>query len=269
MKTKLLLIAIALLIGIQLKMTVSSENQSWYDYLRSKWTTLISSRLGQLTQEKGPMVAAAGLSSKLGSYAGIIPVEYVQWLGISFPVGLVIIGLVYNIDSIISYYQTGSFSKTDAIIKIKGTLAQAISNATLYPTRSSKIHALLKKDEFLQYINDKHGLVQEACAALSQEVSNLPYSDEQKAKDKTIDTAMDKVKKSIINYETLDDQIAALENQKQNNMDIPAMQAYLSIYFRLKNKQAVESKLSLEEKASRQKWATEAEKVRVSEPQVD
>src|ERR1043166_4722992 len=121
MKNKLLLfcITIALCLAIHLKMNFASEKQSWSDYFRSKWAAFTSSRIGQLTQEKAPLVAATGLTTKLGSYVGLIPGEYVKWLGISFPITLAVVALVYNIDSIISYYRTGSFSRTDAIIKIK------------------------------------------------------------------------------------------------------------------------------------------------------
>jgi hypothetical protein len=272
MKNKLLLffITIALCMAIQLKMNFASENQSWSDYFRSKWAELTSSRRVKLLQEKAPLITAIGLTAKLGSYAGVIPTGYIKWLGISFPITLVIVTLVYNIDSIISYYRTGSFSRTDAIIKIKDNLAQAISNVTLYPTRSSKLHALLKKDEFTQYITDEYGLVQEACAELSREISSVPYSEDQRIADRKIDEKMAKFRNTIINqYTTIDDQIVALETLKQNDLDIPAMQAYLSIYFRLKNKQNVENKLSPEEKTLKQSWTKEAEKLRVSEPEVD
>lgn len=271
MKNKLLLFfaAIAICAAIHLKMNFASAEQTWREWARAKLAALTSSRIGQLTQEKAPLLAATGLTTKLGSYAGIIPVEYVKWLGISFPVTLVIVALVYNIDSIISYYQTGSFNRTDAIIKIKDNVAQVLSNNTLYPTRSSKIHALLKKDEFLQYITDEYGLIQEACNELIGEINAIQYPQAQKEIDRVIDAKMSEIKKSIINYETLDDQITALENQQQT-MDIPGMQAYLSVYFRLKNKQNVESKLSQEEKTSRSAWGNAAKKARtVSEPEVD
>jgi hypothetical protein len=280
MKNKLLLffITIALCMAIHLKMNFASEKPSWYDYLRSKWTQFTSSRIGQLTQEKAPLVAATGLSAKLGSYAGVIPTGYIKWLGISFPVTLVIVALVYNIDSIISYYRTGSFNRTDAIIKIKDNLAQVLSNNTLYPTRSSKIHALLKKDEFTQYITDEYGLVQEACNELIGEINKIEYTEAQKKADGIIDQQMSKISNMLKQYVTLEEQIKVLESEEYST-NILGMQAYLSVYFRLKNKQNVESKLSQEEKASRQaerleeskfqKARQEYNRIHVSEPSVD
>ncbi|HSC25310.1 MAG TPA: hypothetical protein VLB80_03800 [Candidatus Babeliales bacterium] len=63
--------------------------------------------------------------------------------------------------------------------------------------------------------------------------------------------------------------------KQKNGFTIPEMQAYLSVYFRLKNKLAVEDKLSPEEKSSRGSWAREALETRkspevtVSEPSGD
>jgi hypothetical protein len=262
MKNKLLIFfaAIALCTAIHLKMNFASEKQTWTDYFRSKWTELTSSRIGQLTQEKAPLVAATGLSAKLGSYAGVIPTGYIKWLGISFPVTLVIVALVYNIDSIISYYRTGSFNRTDAIIKIKDNIAQVLSNTTLYPTRSSKIHALLKKDEFTQYINDQYGLVQEACNELIGEINKIEYAKAQKEADEIIDKQMSEIRNMLKQYVTLEEQIKVLES-KEYNANIFEMQAYLSVYYRLKNKQNIENQLSQEEKASRQSWAKEAKEI--------
>jgi len=186
-------------------------------------------------------------------------------LGISFPITLAVVALVYNIDSIISYYRTGSFSRTDAIIKIKDNIAQVLSNSTLYPTRSSKIHALLKKDEFSQYITDEYGLVQEACNELIKEINAIPYSQEQKKADRIIDDKIEDARIITSQGDTLKAQIKLLEDyckEPIENFDIPGMQGYLSVYFRLKNKQEVESKLSPEERASRQAERSELQKAR-------
>ena len=68
---------------------------------------------------------------------------------------------------------------------------------------------------------------------------------------------------AIIHGQSLAKQIHELDVRltEQQRFDVPEMQAYLSLYFRLKNKQNVEGKLTKEEKESRRPWAIDENKL--------
>jgi len=181
---------------------------------------------------------------------------------------------IEDIQPILSSYGLGSIDKDEAIQKIKEDLLLLINNQLLYPTRSSKINVLLKKDEFIQYVDDQDDVLQDACNQLIDEISALDYSASKKAADETIDARMATLRASLIRGQSLTEQINELETKigQKQHFDIPEMQAYLSLYFRLKNKQRVEGKLTKEEKELQQPWnieTSEIEKRIVSEPEID
>ena len=272
MKNKAFIIVAGCLI-LASSINFTSENQSWYDYFRSKWSQLTGSRTAQRAVKP---LAAASLAYTTQTIGPGLMIGTGQTLGLtnwqaespwSYRFGYLPIAFIWLTATIaaIKFYR----EPISKINKIKEALTIVLSNPLLYPTRSSKLHALLKKDEFLGYIEDKDGLVQEACNELIDEINKAKCTDAQKKADAAIDKQMSEIRNMLKQYVTLDEQINALETQ-QYTTNIPAgMQAYLSLYFRLKNKQAVENKLSSKEKASRQSWAQDAEKVRVSEPTVD
>jgi hypothetical protein len=286
MKNKLFLIALCA--GIQANISFAGEKQSWADWFRAKYAQVTGSRYVREKAEKAPYLVTGGvigvpIIGQAGANLLRMPSfvydfiyrhssheEFLQYLDFIVArdkvliVGGAVLGiaLAESIYQAVSYYRFGATSKAEALFQIKDALSLLINDSSLYPTRSSKIHALLKKDEFVQYVTDEYGLVQDACNELIKNINQAPYSEDQKAKDAIIDQKMAEVRKSISNYETLDDQITALENQKQNNMDISTMQAYTSVYLRLKNKQAVENKLPEIEKASRQAERSELQTAR-------
>lgn len=252
-KLLLLLITIAFCLAIQLNMSNAGEKQGWYDWARSKWTTLMSSR--KLEKSKyilpatvlGSSIASQTLTTAIPSFPmpSLETERYADLLSrsnfqIILTTGLLFGALAWTIYTIDTYYKTGAWSRTEAISQIKNSLRSTLSDPLLYPTRSSKLDTLRTKNEFAQYITDEYGFVQEACAELDREISDIPYSENQKKIDEAIDAKIAEVKETIINYETLDKQIKILENpseQLKQTLDIPGMQAYLSVYFRLKNKQ--------------------------------
>jgi hypothetical protein len=279
MKNKSFLIVIALCAGLQGNISFANNNQSWADYFRSKWAQFTSSDTIKVIQEKakpyvvpmattvssvgiGRLIAAKKLTLTIPSMVNPVTIKLLTRQNAEIIRSGGIIGgiLALTIYGIVSYYQQKSITKPDAILQIKETLSLLINNQLLYPTRSSKINALLKKDEFLQSITDEYGLVQEACNELIKEINTIPYSQEQQQKDKAVDTKITEVRNMIMHHATLDEQIKALE--EQHTTDIPGMEAYLSVYYRLKNKQAVENNLSQEEKASRQTERSELQEAR-------
>ncbi len=250
----------------------TSENQSWYDYFRSKLAQVTGSSTAKRTMQPLAVASLAyttqnigpGLMVSAGQTLGLIQSAASPW---TYSFGSLPMAFIWLTATIAAYklYKDPINKKN----KIKEALTAVLSNPLLYPTRSSKLYAFLKKDEFLGYIEDQDGFVQEACNELIEEINKTRYTDAQKKSDAAIDKQSSEIRNMLKQYVTLDEQINALETQRYTT-HIPAdMQAYLSLYFRLKNKQMVENKLSSKEKASRQSWAQEAEKVRVSEPTVD
>ena len=263
MKNKAFLVII-LCLGLQMPNFASEKKQSWWNWLRAKWE---GSKVVSVTTEKAKMKAIAGAMALAVQYSWIE--SHLIMDGIHL-----LLALVEDIQTIISSYGLGSIDKDEAIKKIKEDLLLLINNQLLYPTRSSKINALLKKDEFLQYMNDQDDLLQDACNQLIGEISALEYSATKRAADEAIDLRMATLRASIIRGQSLTEQINELETKigQKQHFDIPEMQAYLSLYFRLKNKQRVEGKLTKEEKELQQPWnieTSEMEKRIVSEPEID
>lgn len=265
MNGKAFFIVAVFCIGMWLNISFCSENQSdWFGWLRSKLTSARSSKVASIVQQKA-LAEAITLASTYAGIESTIITDVVSLFS----------ALLEDIEPIISSYRTGSVDRDEAIRKIKEDVLILINNALLYPTRSSKINALLKKDEFLQYTNDQDDLVQEACNQLIREISAIDYSEAKKTADEAVDAKMATLRAAIIIHgQLLTKQIHELEVKlaQTQHFDIPEMQAYLSLYFRLKNKQKVERKLTIEEKAFQQPWAineSEIEKRIVSEPAVD
>jgi len=242
----------------------SGKRQSWWDWLRSKW-------------EGSSVVSVATAKVKAKALAKTIKLA-VRFSGLKSNTVMDIVDLflafLEDMEPILSSYRMGSIDKDEAMEKIKEDLFVMINNQLLYPTRSSKINALLKKDEFLQYVNDQEDLLQDACNQLIEEISALDYSATKKAADDAIDARMATIRSAIIRGQSLTEQINELETKigQKQHFDIPEMQAYLSLYFRLKNKQRVEGKLTKEEKEFQQPWKIEKSKIEkhiISEPSVD
>lgn len=256
--------SILILLCLSLQMNMIFSAQGWWDWLRSKWE---KSSVATAIIEKAKAKAFAKGRKFAIKYSGMKPNQIMDILDLFW-------AFTEDIQSIISWYKTGSIDQDEAIETIKNDLFIIVNNQLLYPTRSSKINALLKKDEFLQYIDDQDNLLQDACNKLIEEIVALNYSESKKETDKAIDARLATLKAIIVRGQSITEQIKLLEttiDQKQH-FDIPEMQAYLSLYFRLKNKQNVEGKLTKEEKELQQPWNIETSKIEkriVSEPEVD
>ncbi|HEX4068983.1 MAG TPA: hypothetical protein VHX42_02705 [Candidatus Babeliales bacterium] len=257
----IIFIIIILILGLQRTRSLSSEKkQGWWDWFSSK---LSASKTTEVMKQRA-LIKAIELAAQHSGIESHLIINSMDLL----------LALKEDISEIILSYLNNSIDQNDAIKKIKEDLLLLINNQLLYPTRSSKINVLLKKDEFLQYVNDQDNLVQDACNQLIKEISNLDYSATKKSADEAIDTRVATLKAAIIHGQSLTEQIHELEtkiDQKQH-FDIPEMQAYLSFYFRLKNKEKVEGKLTKEEKEIQHPWnikVSEIEKHTISEPEID
>jgi hypothetical protein len=187
-------------------------------------------------------------------------------LGFSY----VIIGpsLLLTTASLINDLANDYITRPQAIAGIKNNLKIAVAdNALLYPTRSSKIHVLLKKDEFLQYapsyFRDTNGIFDEACSQLSKEIQDSytqgltkAQIDAQRAEDSQIDSHVATLRKAIASEQSLEGKIKALELVQDQQKSIIQMRAYLSLYYRLKNQLEVEKQSAARKKQTEETFAT-------------
>lgn len=189
------------------------------------------------------------LTERMGSAVFDVMIENVSSSQLGTAI-LVLDFMVYAqiIREMISYYRTGRPSRADAVQAIKDYLRIAIGNLLFYPTRSSKINVLIKKDEFLEYIDDQDDLLQDACSQLISEIDIPDYPNEQE--DRKIDGYISKLKVNIAHL-PLEQQIAELEKIIGTQKTIEEMRGYLSLYYRLKNKLEVEKRLTPEQVAKK------------------
>ena len=119
-----------------------------------------------------------------------------------------------------------------------------ISENDLFPTRSSKINLLLKKDEFVDYIDDKEGIIDQATKQLiAKYFEEDDRTLEQKEKEEKIDTYVSSLKGRLFGL-PLKDQVDLLKNESPKRSTIAEIDGYNSLVGRLENKLAVENRLS-------------------------
>jgi hypothetical protein len=243
MKKKLILIVAFVCLTGQPNSNMCAENkQSWADWFRSKFSPRETALAKTAVASAG--AALAGQAALSSWRYGIHPIDA------GFAIGG-IYGIVMQniIQEILKNYP----NRTDKVRAIKDNLIVAVNNPLLYPTRSSKINVLVKKDEFLAYVNDQDSLLQDACKELSSEINAIVYSDAQYAEDQKIDGYISQLKAKISSWPTVEGQIAALERMQDQQKTIAQMQGYLSLYFRLKNQLELEKQLTPEQKMVREK----------------
>lgn len=106
--------------------------------------------------------------------------------------GIAVTGLtLFVIYKIYDKYLRHELTKEQTVDEIADVIYAMISDNLTYPTYSSKIHALLKKDEFLNYLNDTDALFAEACSIVSKKIAKLYSISTNKEKEAT--KIMDKV----------------------------------------------------------------------------
>lgn len=143
-----------------------------------------------------------------------------------------------------------------SIQKIKNALGLLIINPLFYPTRSSKINLLTKKDEFFQYVNDPDrdnpkGVLYQACQQLVEEINAAPYSDEQFEEANKIGAHIAQLKNQLNPLDPLETQIKRLEEMQNKQDSIIKMRGFLSLYYRMQNQLEVEKKFKLQQQEIR------------------
>src|SRR5690606_32741036 len=82
----------------------------------------------------------------------------------------------YVMQKAVAYYRAQDITREQAVSQVNDAISFILSDSMAYPTRSSKIHELLKKNEFIGIdMQDKDGIVAQACNDLIGDISNVPY----------------------------------------------------------------------------------------------
>ena len=286
MKNKLILIVVVIGFGLQTNSIICSEKRTWWDRLMSfaflneepstKQKAMFDANVGKESlwnqaamkvekyKELGKAGVAAGTITGVGG-ALFSPFSQAQWsmpanmfanfVAFSF-VGVI---LAVNLHKIVSLFKHGMTTRVEAAMSAKYYLDDFfIKNDVFYPTRSSKINALVKKDEFVDYVYDAHGILQEACEKVLDTLAADNRTEEQRNNESEIDTMISTIKGKISTEYTLEGKLSALDRLKFNEFSGNLMKAFDSVKFRLQNQLEVEKQLSSEEKASRQSWSIAA-----------
>ena len=159
----------------------------------------------------------------------------------------------YGIQKILVYYHNKDIAarkaedRLAAIEQVKTLISMQIASPLTYPTRSTKLHALLKKNEFLVDMKDVDGIVAQACSELSKQFTAIEYSDRQRAKDSLVDAELGSLRKRFVQKEitTIDGQIAEASKDVSDILTMlerPNVKAALSTVLRLQQQKLVEAK---------------------------
>lgn len=145
-----------------------------------------------------------------------------------------------------------SIDRKSKINTIKEDLSIFLLDNSLYPTRSSKINALLKKDEFIEYIEDEDGMLSEASNRLMKKLfSKDRRSERKRKKEEKIDGYISTLNKLILGL-TLKEQVALLRETPPITITPEESVGYVSLYNRLKNRLRLEKMLSPEQRAQKE-----------------
>jgi len=176
---------------------------------------------------------------------------------------------IFGIAKVIAYYKNKNSDKTSAVNNIKDLLLVALADSIAYPTRSSKLHALMKKNEFLipgvtADEIDVDGIFNKACSEVSRVIVGLPYSEEQKGMDREIGKHISQLNEQLHDFSTLQKKIDFINRQSLGDrglasaltldqlntyMKDPKVRAYWSVYSRLNMQIVFEDALSEESRA--------------------
>lgn len=253
MKNKSMLIAIALCAGLQLGVIFCEE--TFVERIWRWWnprTTATSFEYKKAQRGVSAGVAGAALIGVQNADFGIRRYLLGSGFSESDVLGLQVGGLlmlaggfsVAVLGSIINIYQEGGINYRNAVQQTRYTLVQMLSNAWAYPTPSSKIHALLKKNEwyfpdFLEQAlqKDTSGIIDKACKELGRDINNSKISPQQEAINSAIDNEMTVIRQQLIMIPNLQERISQME-QKQSVKTFlalfndPQSRAEIALYLR-------------------------------------
>ncbi len=152
--------------------------------------------------------------------------------------------LSYGMQKVFEYYHNKDITRQAAVSQIKDLIFLKLADSLTYPTRSTKLHALLKKNEFLVGVEDADGLFAQACSDLSKQLAAIPYSLAERKKDNAIDRQLSLLRTQLVNITSLDSQLAKISTEDitnvLNQLEDPEIQAKLSLVRRLQQQKLVE-----------------------------
>lgn len=253
MKKRLILSVVIIGLLLQSQLAYCSENkQTWMQRLASYFGLSDRNKVVALNSAADAIrVSSLSLGTYIAGehYAGLVSADFLQSVMSGYAIlnmgGILLKVIADNIDK--------ANKKTEdrlvAIQTIKNYLRIAVLyNDAMYPTRSSKIHALLKKEDFLSYVEDKGDILDIACRELIQEMEEGRYSKEKyiqelQDEDDKIDAYMAdlRINQHMDEAFYTEDKLDHLKGGLQ--VPVEKMQAYLSLYYRLKAQLAVENNL--------------------------
>jgi hypothetical protein len=119
-------------------------------------------------------------------------------LGLTVGVGVAATGLtIFVMYKIYDKYLRKELTKEQTEQEISNAIYAMVSDDLTYPTYSAKIHVLLKKDEFLNYLDDTDEIFTESCNKTIAKVTDAK-SKRDAAKDGAIDAKMNDITKQMV-----------------------------------------------------------------------
>lgn len=274
MKNKSILFALAVCVGMQFGVSFGMDefaisederevalsdlqpSQSWSNWLSSgagrAWSAAksASNRASQAVKNapsswwdrqkrQSEYLPSTSIGALLGGGLMMLGTEREQQLaGLTFAVAGVLL------DQIMLSYRRQDINREQAVKQAKEIIAIQLTNTLAYPTRLSKINALLKKNEFAGVdMKDEDGIVAQACAELSKEIAAVKLSPEQMQAEKPVDAEMTKIRIKLANFSSLDEQINKAKEgvtQVLRALQLPGYKARIATVMRLEKQQLVE-----------------------------
>jgi len=175
--------------------------------------------------------------------------DFVEVMSLS---GLTIFATYAVIDQIMASYFKEEISREQAVQEAKRVITLSLSNSVVYPTRTTRINALLKKNEFLadkiqDYSDD---IIAQACNELIEDIAKVPYNE---MEDADVDKEINTINGQLLKGSTLSERVEILDNIMIEDVkfetvselirieSIPRVRAIKSIFLRLQKQMVVET----------------------------
>ncbi len=133
-------------------------------------------------------------------------------LGLTVGVGVAVTGLtIFAMYKVYDKYLRHELTKEQTEQEISKTIYAMVSDDLIYPTYSAKIHVLLKKDEFLNYLDDTDAIFNESCNKVIAQITDLKNK-RNAAQDSAIDTQMNEILKRCVNMPSYEKKMEYITN---------------------------------------------------------
>jgi len=297
MSKKSILLIMVVLGGLQSNVSFGSESSStqpaqswssWFKNIPSTWWDWRKKQADQYTLHAVPAAVGVGAffgineliranAQNLNLAAWVLAnsptMQNIDWewndKRIWGPAVAAFAGVVL-VENILAYYRRKDIAREQAVVLMKKSISEQIFNDMMYPTRTAKLNALLKKDEFLVKEKDEDGILDQACNELIQEINQVKYD---KDKDVAVDRQISSIKADLLKYSDLTQKMKELgaydlSHFKKINtlsdlvdvMNMAEVKAALSVLLRLQRQYLVEENYLGDSKESRMEVRQEVAK---------